>query len=36
MGDELVRHFAIAGRAESAHHNLAVTEWERQRFLQLT
>ena len=35
MGDELVRHFAIAGRAELAHHDLAVTEWERQRYLEL-
>jgi glutamine synthetase len=36
MGPELVAHFAIAGRAELEHHGLAVTEWERQRYLELT
>ena len=36
MGDELVDHFTICGRAELEHHGLAVTEWERQRYLELT
>ena len=36
MGPELVSHFAITGRAELEHHGLAVTEWERRRYLELT
>ena len=36
MGAELVDHFTICGRAELEHHGLAVTEWERQRYLELT
>jgi len=36
LGKELVDHFAIAGRSELAHHGLAVSEWERARYLELT
>ena len=36
LGTELVDHFAIAGRAELAHHGLAVSEWERARYLELS
>ena len=36
LGTDLVDHFAIAGRAELAHHGLAVSEWERRRYLELT
>ena len=36
MGPELVSHYAVAGRAELEHHGLAVTEWERRRYLELT
>jgi glutamine synthetase len=36
LGTELVDHYAIAGRSELAHHGLAVSAWERQRYLELT
>jgi glutamine synthetase len=36
LGPELVGHYAIAGRAELGHHRLAVSEWERARYLELT
>jgi glutamine synthetase len=36
LGPDLVGHYAIAGRAELAHHGLAVSEWERARYLELT
>lgn len=36
LTDEIVDHYAICGRCELGHHGLAVTEWERQRYLELT
>jgi glutamine synthetase len=36
LGAQLVDHYTIAGRCELGHHGLAVTAWERERYLELT
>ncbi len=36
MGADLVDHYLVCARAELEHHRLAVTEWERRRYLELT
>ncbi len=35
LGDDVVNHFVVCCRAEVEHHRLAVSEWERRRYLEM-
>jgi glutamine synthetase len=35
LSDDVVNHFVVCSRAEVEHHRLAVSEWERRRYLEM-